>query len=162
MCEDRALLDRCARGDEAALRRLVACHEALAYNLALRNLGSREDAEEVAAEAFVRLWRTAKGFRGECSVKSHLCRIVVNLCRDRVRRLKPATAPEPAAPAGFERVAEALLDLELTDRELLVLYYLDELSYEEIGAALGISYDVLKTRLVRARTRLRELLGVKP
>ena len=145
-----------------ALRKLVACHQSLAYNLALRNLGCREDAEEVAAEAFVRMWRTAKSFRGECSVKSHLCRIVVNLCRDRSRRPRPLTVPEPNVTIGFERVAEGLLDLEPADRELLVLYYLDELSYEEIGIALGISYDVLKTRLVRARARLRELLGVKP
>lgn len=168
MCEDDLrLVERCANGDEAALRRLVDCYEGLLFNIAKRVLGNGEDAEEVAMESFVKLWKSAKSFRGNCSVKSYLCGITINLCRDRLRKRDPITQPlaqEPRADATSglrDRVYAALHLLSDEDRELLTLYYLDELDYIEIGDALGIGYDVLRTRLVRARSRLRNQLGIE-
>lgn len=161
---DLDLMRRCARGDEAALQRLVATYQPLVFGLAKRYLGSAEDAEEIAVSAFLKAWKSAGSFRGECSVKAHLCKIAINLCRD--RPIRPALTVEPCfETAGedvrVERVMAALQTLAPEDREVVVLYYLNEMEYSEICDALGISYDVLKTRLVRARKRLRAILEVE-
>ncbi len=155
---------RCARGDEAALKRLVVAYQPLVFGLAKRYLGSAEDAEEVAVSTFLKAWKSAGSFRGECSVKAHLCKIAINLCRD--RPVRPVLVAEPCAEgagedARIERVMAALQTLSAEDREVVVLYYLDEMEYSEICDALGIGYDVLKTRLVRARKRLRAILEVE-
>lgn len=161
---DRQLLSRCARGDEAALRRLVATHQRLIFGLAKRILGNAEDAEEVAASTFLNAWKGASSFRGDCSVRAYLCRIAVNLCRDRYSRI-PAAPPCPPATAPddrIERIHLAMRALTPEDREVIVLYYLDEMEYQEISDVLGVSYDVLKTRLTRARKRLRLILEIEP
>ena len=156
---DQELARRCARGDERALREVFEAHEPRLRKLLYRNLGSREDAEELAATTFVRFWRTAHRFRGSCSLKAYLTRIALNLCCDAGRRRRQPPALEPAAPAEdhpwAELIREGMLRLDQEDRELLSLYYLQEWDYDEICASLSITYDVLRTRLVRARKRLR-------
>lgn len=155
-------IERCSAGDERALRYLVDRYQPLVFGMARRYLGSVEDAEEVAIATFLNLWKSAGKFRGECSVRAHLCRIALNLCRDRPRA-KPLPLPCPPPPNGspqFDLVLAALTHLPTEDREVLVLYYLEELGYEEICETLGIGYDSLKTRLVRARKRLRTLLEI--
>ena len=156
---DRELARRCASGDERALRELFETHEPRLRKLLYRNLGSREDAEELAATTFVRFWRTAHRFRGSCSLKAYLTRIALNLCRDAGRKRRAPEVQEVAPPADehpwTERIREGMRRLEREDRELLSLYYLQEWDYNEIGETLGITYDVLRTRLVRARKRLR-------
>lgn len=165
---DRELARRCAAGDERALREVFDVHEPRLRKLLYRNLGSQEDAEELAATTFVRFWRTAHRFRGSCSLKAYLTRIALNLCCDAIRkRPKQIEAgPQCSAPRAqrppvhplAERIRVGLLRLERDDRELLSLYYLEDWDYEEICESLDITYDVLKTRLVRARRRLRRLV----
>jgi len=160
---DLELVRRCGRGDERALRLLVTQYEQLVFGLAKRFLGNAEDAEEVAASTFLRLWKTASTLRGECSVKSYLCQIALNLCKDRPRSkvLVAPPCPEQAVDDAFDRLIRVMQSLSAEDREVLVLYYLDEMTYDEIGNTLGITYDVLKTRLTRARQRLRNLVEVE-
>jgi RNA polymerase sigma-70 factor (ECF subfamily) len=125
-------------------------------------LGQREDAEDAAVVAFERFWRNPRAYRGDCSLKAYLCRICLNHCatvRKRRRDLPPAPPPS-GGDDRYEEVLCAIRRLPPPDREVLVLYYLDELTYDEIGAALGIRYDVLRTRLTRARARLRQMLGI--
>lgn len=156
---DLELARRCAKGDERALREVFEAHEPRIRKLLYRNLRSREDAEELAATTFVRFWKSASRYRGACSLKAYLTRIALNLCRDVGRRRKPILVQrEPVDESEHpwaDTIREGLLCLGSEDRELLSLYYLDEWDYEEICDSLGISYDVLKTRLVRARKRLR-------
>src|SRR5580704_11029290 len=113
---DLALARRCASGDERALREVFEAHEPRLRKLLYRNLGNREDAEELAATTLVRFWRTAHRFRGSCSLKSYLTRIALNLCRDagRRRRQSPAQAcPVPREDHPWaDRVREGLLGLE--------------------------------------------------
>jgi RNA polymerase sigma-70 factor (ECF subfamily) len=158
-CEDRELVRRCASGDERALREVFEAHEQRIRTLIYRNVGSREDAEELAATTFVRFWRSAHRYRGTSSLKAYLTSIALNLCRDTLRRRKTIT-PCDEPPMADEhpwagRIREGMLRLEREDRELLSLYYLDEWDYQEICESLGITYDVLRTRLVRARKKLR-------
>jgi RNA polymerase sigma-70 factor (ECF subfamily) len=164
--EDQELARRCASGDERAMRLVFDAHEPRLRKLLYRNLGNREDAEELASAVFLRFWKSAHRFRGSSSLKSYLTRIALNLSCDAVRRRRPLKPHEPA-PASDEhpwadRIREGMLILDRDDRELLSLYYLDEWDYDEICATLGISYDVLKTRLVRARKRLRQIVEEKP
>ena len=159
-CGDRELARRCASGDERALREVFEAHEPLLRKLVYRNLGSREDAEEVAATTFLRFWRSAHRYRGSSSLRSYLTRIALNLCLDAGRKRRPAVAAEPQVGRPeehplAERIRQGLLRLEREDRELLSLYYLEDWDYNEICDCLGITYDVLRTRLVRARKRLR-------
>lgn len=163
---DLAYVRRCAQGDEAALERLVAKHQPLVYGLAKRYLRSAEDAEEIVVSTFLKVWKSAESFRGDCSVKALICRIALNLCRDRPRP-KPVSlpCPEPGVAPGFEgsqfeRILTTMQHLSPDDREVLLLFYLDEMTYDEICDALGIGYDALKTRLTRARKRLRALLEI--
>lgn len=157
---DLVWVQRCANGDERALKALVDRHQALVFGLSRRYLGNSEDAEEVAVATFLKLWGSASSFRGTCSVRAYLCQIALNLCRDRP---KPRPLPMPCgdsaeSSAQFDLIIAAMSHLPEDDREVLVLYYLDELEYEEICESLAVSYEVLKTRLVRARKRLRTLL----
>jgi RNA polymerase sigma factor (sigma-70 family) len=162
---DRDLARRCASGDERAMRELFDVHEPRLRKLLYRNLGNREDAEELAASTFLKFWRTAHRFRGDCSLKAYLTRIALNLCRDRLRK-RPAAFATIDQPGEVEhpladRIRQGLTQLENEDRELLSLYYLEDWDYDEICATLGIGYDVLRTRLVRARKRLRQIVEVE-
>ena len=157
--DDLELARRCAKGDERALRIVFEAHEPRLRKLLVRRLGSLEDAEEVVATTFLRYWRSANRFRGDCSLKSFLTRIALNLCHDQGKRRReavvvPPTFAEVENPMA-ERIREAMLRLDRHDQDLLTLYYLQEWDYDEICASLEIGYDVLRTRLVRARKRLR-------
>ena len=163
--EDLAIARRCARGDERAMRAVFNEHEPRLRALAHRMLGNAQDAEEIASATFLKFWRGSESYRGDCSLRSYLTRIALNLIRDRVRRRPPPIPPMPDdAPQHDEelmaRINDGLLRLDSDDRELLALYYLDGNEYEEICQTLGIGYDVLRTRLVRARKRLRRAIGV--
>jgi RNA polymerase sigma factor (sigma-70 family) len=160
---DLEIARRCASGDDRALRELFETYEPLLRKLIYRNLGSREDAEDLAGTAFLRFWRSAHRYRGSSSLRSYLTRIALNLCRDAGRKRRPEVAPERQVPPPeehplSERIRQGLLRLETEDRELLSLYYLQDWDYKEIGDSLGITYDVLRTRLVRARKKLRTIV----
>lgn len=156
-------VQRCAAGDERALKALVDRYQSLVFGLSRRYLGNAEDAEEVAIATFLKFWKSASAFRGTCSVRAYLCQIALNLCRDRPKA-KPLAMPcaeSNGTSAQFDMIVAALSHLPEDDRDVLVLYYLDELEYEEICESLEIGYDALKTRLVRARKRLRTLLVIE-
>ena len=161
---DRDLARRCARGDERAMRVVFEIHEPRLRTLARRLLGNEQDAEEVAVATFLRFWRSADRYRGDCSLKSYLTRITLNLAKDRIRASDTRELPPPIAPDAehplMERLHDGMRQLAAEDREILALYYLEETSYEELMDMLGVSYDVVRTRLVRARQRLRRTVGV--
>src|SRR5262249_58645626 len=106
---------RAQAGDTGAFRELVERHQASAYTLALRILRSSADAEEVAQDAFVRVWTALPGFRGESTFATWLYRIVARRAFDRAQVLKHRRArerqdeklPEPAAPVRDEDTLRA-------------------------------------------------------
>ena len=159
---DASLARRCAQGDESALREAFEAHEPRLRGLAFRVLGNQEDAEEVAAGALLKFWKSAGRYRGECSLRTYLTRIALNIARDTLRR-RPKSLAVGAADAEpsemMERIRDGMARLGEEDREVLALYYLEDTTYEEICEVLGVSYDVLRTRLVRARRRLRQAVG---
>lgn len=175
--EDEALLSACGRGDEAAFARLVRKHGARVHALALRMIGSPADAEEVAQEAFWRVWSTAARWQaGGAQFSTWLYRIVVNLCIDRQRRARirrlvqldeGIDMADPAA--GADRVGEdrraltvvlaAVGRLPERQRAALLLSADGELSNKGIAEALGTTEKGVESMLVRARRTLRTALG---
>jgi RNA polymerase sigma-70 factor (ECF subfamily) len=174
---DIELIRRCAQGEEAALRELFARHAGMVFNLLYRMLGSRDDADELLPEVFLRVWRGASRFQQRANPVTWIYRIASNACIDRLRRRPALTSvsleeleqgPEPAAVLfdpdrrliladEWSRLQTGLLALAPEDRLLITLYHLQDRSYEEIQQITGLSYARLKSRLFRARQRLREL-----
>lgn len=167
---DLPLLIRVGRGDAAAARSIVARKLPRLLGLATRMLGDPAEAEDVAQESFVRLWRQAPHWRcGEGRVDTWLHRVALNLCYDRLRKrreLAMAVLPDRVDPgrapdAGLEeadtarQVASALQALPERQREAVVLHYYQELSNVEAAAVMKVSVEALESLLSRARRRLR-------
>ncbi len=178
---DEELLARCARREERGLEELTRRYQSQLYGFLLRLTGSPEDAEEATLEVFLKAWLNADRFQYRSRVTTWLFRIAVNIARDLHSRKKsrpqePWPEDEEAAAAistgsaeddaldaleAAERSKElhsALAKLSDSDRELIVLYYFNDCDYDEIQQVTGLSYTVLKTRLARARQRLRQHL----
>lgn len=145
------------------MRHVFDLHEPRLRALAHRMLANAQDAEEVSTSTFVRFWKTANRYRGDCSLRTYLTRITLNLARDELRR-RPKRSIDPPPSQGpselGDRIREAMPTLQQDDREVLALYYIEDWTYDEMCETLGIGYDVLRTRLVRARQRLRKAVGV--
>lgn len=171
---DIALLVRIAEGDAAAVRAMVARKLPRLLALAVRMLGDAAEAEDVAQESFLRIWREAPRWRpGEARFDTWLHRVAMNLCHDRLRRrreLPTDTPPEgidPDPPADIaidaadrsKRVEHALQTLPPRQREAIVLQYYQELSNMDAADVMQISVEALESLLSRARRSLRALLG---
>jgi len=159
------------------VRALVARKLPRLLALATRMLGDRMEAEDVAQEAFVRIWKHAPRWRaGEARFDTWLHRVALNLCYDRLRanRDEPVDAlpdsvdPGPPPDARLEahardaHVRAALAALPIRQREAIVLQYYQELSNTDAAAAMGITVDALESLLARARRNLRAFLAAAP
>jgi len=168
--EENRLVSRAQAGDTAAFRTLVEGHQARAYTLALRILRSAPDAEEVAQDAFVRVWTALPGFRGESTFGTWLYRIVARRAFDRAQVLRNRRAreqadeslPERAAPEapGGDPLASARLErllatLSAAQRAAVTLFYYEGKSVEQVAALLEMPENTVKTHLLRARAALR-------
>ncbi len=172
-------VNRVLNGDVNAFEHLMHAHEKTVYNIALRSLGSREDAEDVTQEAFLKAYRSLGSFRGDCKFSVWLYRIVSNLCLDqlRARKRRPTQSLTVENDDGEEDQLEIpdehfspekLLDRKLTrqavqrglaslpddSRQILLLREIRGMSYEEIGQTLGLEPGTVKSRIFRARKRL--------
>lgn len=171
---DEELLSRVARGDPAAARALVARKLPRLLSLAGRMLGDAAEAEDVAQEAFVRIWRQAPRWRpGPARFDTWLHRVALNLCYDRLRRRRelphadPPDRPDegPAPDRGLHaqdtgrRVAAALQALPDRQREAIVLCHYQELANIEAAAVMEISVEALESLLGRGRRTLRAALA---
>lgn len=171
---DARLLARSAAGDRAAFDALVERHRHAVINLAWRCLGDPAEAEDVAQEAFVRLYRARRRYRKAARVGPLLRRIVVNLCLNERRRRHrkpagslseaqdgPASGPEAQVFADElqARIVRALSRLPDNQRMAVVLSRYEGLSYREVGDLLGCTVKAVEGLLHRARLRLLEELG---
>ena len=176
MVNERQLIRRAQKGDPAAFEKLVSENAQYVYNLALRILGNPQDAEDLAQEAFVRVWRNIKQFRAEARFRTWLYRIVTNLCYDRLPRLRRELSllepdDELEIPEERYRPEDELLTVELQTQVhaaidklppayklLITLRHLQELSYAEIATVTGQPLGTVKTGIHRARNQLREVI----
>ena len=179
--EDLLLLAK--KGDGRAFEHIVLATESAVYNLALSLLKRKEDAEDVTQETYLRLWRTISEATIE-SPKSYILRTARNLALDIIRKKSkrddadtvlqgkdeefeieledtdPASRPDLAYLQKMEReaVRESINELPTSARELIILRDLEGLPYSEIANLLGIAEGTLKSKLFRARERLRQII----
>lgn len=183
--EDKNLIERCKLGDLAAFNELVKKYEKQVYNFAYRLAGNYDDANDVAQDAFLRVFNAIGTFRGDSSFTTWLFRITTNVFLDSRKRAKahpqssldeyldleessvsrqiedPAPSPE-ALTEEMERgeiLDSAIRSLPEYQRAMVVLYHTEQKSYEEIAEILNLPIGTVKSRLNRARLALKEKLS---
>jgi len=173
--DDAVLVERIRSGDRYAFNLLVWKWEKPIYNLALRVLGSEEDAAEVCQEVFIKAYMHIHEFRGDARFSTWLYRIAINCCHNHLRRrqrqrklqvqvpdVEGAAAPDAEAVIHqaqlVDRIHRALQALPEDQRLVVELRVMHELSVEEVARIMGIPEGTVKSRLYYAVKRLRELL----
>ena len=177
MNDDAVLVQRCLDGDEAGMRALVERYQGVVFGVCYRMLGQREDAEDVAQDVFLRVFRSLHRWDAERPLKPWLLTIATNRCRTAIGRRSRLPTPSEAAllqgaedgRPGRRELAEelelALASLRHDYQTCFVLFYEQELSCAEIGEILGCPEGTVKTWLHRARKELADFLerrGVSP
>lgn len=182
---DSQLVRRLRDRDERAFRELVAEHRDKVFNLTFRMLGNRAEAEDVAQEVFISVFKTIDSFREESKLSTWLYRVTVNHCKNRIKYMArrhqrdqeqlderttsaavspgasttgPLARPDRAVEgAQFERVLQtAITSLDEDHRVVVVLRDIEDLSIEEICEITGLPDGTVKSRLHRARLALRK------
>jgi RNA polymerase sigma-70 factor (ECF subfamily) len=170
--EDQALIAAALAGHGEAFGELVTRYERAVYNLALRTLRDRTEAEDAAQEAFFKAYRALATFRPGAKFSTWIFTICYRACCDRLakrKRLSPDELPDRADPsAGPETLAErndeavrlraAIDGLPEKYRAVITLYHLQGMQYEEIASVLNLPLGTVKTHLFRAKEQLRKVL----
>lgn len=158
-----------ARESDARMEALIDAHGNHILRLCVLYLGDRQMAEDAFQETMLKAWRALDTFRGECGERTWLSRIAVNTCRDIMRRgwfrlwrksagEEPLEQIEEEPQQMYGEVTSAVLALPRKYREVIVLYYYQEMKVREIAQALGQSANSVSTRLRRARALLSQTL----
>jgi len=177
--DDHELVQRTKVGDRSAFEALVRKYQDRAYSVAYQILLHREDALDVAQEAFARAYLSIDRFRQSAGFYTWLYRILVNLAIDHTRaraRANPLSSDIPGAvaverdPTGDpgasletrelrERIARAVASLPIHQRTAVTLREIQGLSYEEIARIMNCSIGTVMSRLYAARQKLKQILG---
>ena len=181
---ERRLVRRLRNRDEKAFRELVDGYGDRVYRLCLRMLGVTAEAEDVAQEVFISVFKSIDSFRGDSSLSTWLYRIAANHCKNRLKYLarrreeakqefaeeetRASLASKPVARSPEQsmqdqelggRLKEAIDALDEDNRMLIILRDIEELSYEELAAITNLPQGTVKSRLHRARALLRKKLS---
>lgn len=181
--DERQVIQRVLDGDQEAFAELVTAYEKQVYNLCLRMCGNPEDARDLSQEAFVKAWRGLQFYQFEAAFSTWLYRLTSNVCIDFLRRKKrePQTMPplqnesgedvEPEVADSHPDPEEQLLhrerqsqivwamgQLEPEFRQALTLRVIQELSYEQIAEIMDLKAGTVKSRIARARWKLKKIL----
>jgi RNA polymerase sigma-70 factor (ECF subfamily) len=168
----RELIERCRRREPGAFEELVERTHRQVYTLALRLVGDRHEAEDIVQDAYLRVHRSLRGFRGDARFETWLYRIVANSAMNHLRRRRrfgePTAEPEllarpepqagPGEAPAHDEIVDALRSLPDGQRAVVVLKDVYGFTCEEIGEQMGVSTGAVKLRLHRARRRMKEQL----
>ncbi len=183
---EERLVERLKRRDEAAFNELITLYQGRIFRLVFRMLGDREEAEDLAQEVFVTVFKSIDGFRGDSKLSTWLYRVATNHCKNRIKYLQrrargkkkefdeiaEANALESATMDTTSHIARpdhlveayekerilktAMASLEEEHLTLIVLRDIENLSYDQIQEITGLAEGTVKSRLHRARHALRE------
>lgn len=182
---ERLLIRRLRERDEKAFREVVETYGDRVFNLTYRMIGNRAEAEDLAQEVFISVFKHIDSFRGDAKLSTWLYRIAANHCKNRIKYLSrrhdrsrseydetighqgvesgltaPSQSPRPDVHLEgmqLERIMqECMAELDEDHRILIVLRDIEELSYEEICGVTNLPEGTVKSRLHRARAALRQ------
>jgi RNA polymerase sigma-70 factor (ECF subfamily) len=186
--EEAQFVARLVARDEGAFNELVITYQRRVFALVFRMLGRREEAEDLAQEVFVQVFKAIDQFRGDSKLSTWIYRIAVNLCKNRTKYLSrrhandqddvdamadrlPFSAAKGVSVGGISRpdelvegmqlevvVKRAIAQIEPEFREVLILRDVEDMSYEEIAEVTGLADGTVKSRIHRARAQLRTLV----
>lgn len=181
---EQELVSAAKAGDQQAFEQLVQDNQNRIYSLAVRLAGDREEAFDLAQEAFVKAWQGLPAFQGESSFATWIYRLATNVCIDYLRKQKRRRQVESEVslddeelswtePADWSQdphrqlerseqgraLARGLEALPEQQRQILVLRELSGLSYQEIAEKLNLDLGTVKSRIARARMALRKILA---
>lgn len=174
---DEYYINQIGMGDTNAFAVLVDRYKDLVFTLAIRMLKSRDEAEEVAQDTFVKVYRSISKFKGDSKFSTWIYRITYNTCLDRIKKNKKFSSNyslDEFSEFQLKSIDNALDNLELKERQrtiqncidlleeedsfLISLYYYDDLSMEEIGKIVGLTANNVKVKLFRIRKKLASIL----
>lgn len=191
LSDDRSeaqFIARLVARDESAFNELVVTYERRVYGLVFRMLGRRDEAEDLAQEVFVQVFKAIDQFRGESKLSTWIYRIAVNLCKNRTKYNQRRHAGEQddidamaervpmsaarAATVGDQTRPDELVEgmqlevivkraigkLDTEFREALILADVEDMPYEEIAQITGVPVGTVKSRIHRARAQLKALV----
>ena len=180
--QDLLWMSRVKQGDMDALRDLIEAHQHRVIGTVAKMLGDETDAEDIAQQVFIRVWKSAARYEPTAKFTTWLFKITRNLVFNELRRRKrhparsldaaedddrPLQMPDPGAKSPDatmlegemqDAIQQAINELPETQRMAVVLRRYDDIPYEDIGEILGLSVPAVKSVLFRARTELREKL----
>ena len=165
------LIQRALVREEDACQRLIGLYKGRVFSYVYRIIRNYDDAEEIALDTFVRCFKSLDSFDQTKTFSTWLFAIAHNLTVDFLRKRKQECEyldethafqedfiQEYEKREQLESIEKALTKLEIIDREIVVLFYMEDKSYQEISEILDIPKTTIKTRLHRARLRLRDLV----
>lgn len=181
--DEKKLIKQSIKGDVASFEQLIKSYQKMAYNVAYRVMGNEEDAKDMTQEALIKVYRNLKSFRMDASFSTWLYRIVMNTCKDALRKRKTKVISldqtydtgdgemqweledEGLKPdekliqkETQEEVQEALQEVGENNRIVIVLRDIKGLTYSEIADVIDIAEGTVKSRLNRGRKELKEVL----
>jgi RNA polymerase sigma-70 factor (ECF subfamily) len=176
----RFLVPSVTTPDRTTFERLFEEYSTPIYNYVLRMVGDADRAADITQDTFIKAYRKLDSLTDEHSTKSWLYRIATNTAIDEMRRRRwvspvaiddegqperpdPKPGPEAQVMAGMldERIQRALMQLRPNHRQCLVLSDLEDMSAQQIGEVMGLSYGAVRTLLCRARGEMRRHLATQ-
>jgi len=176
--QDNELVEKIKAGDKTAMKALVERYKARAYYLALGIIGNKDEAMDISQEAFIRVFRSACTFMPEQRFFPWFYSIIVNLCRDCLKRREKWDSkevdineyefilPDESTPEKTlikketcRALRKAIMQLDFDDREIIMLKHFRDMSYDEIATLLNIPKGTVMSRLYYARRKLARILG---
>ena len=175
---DSQLINKLREGDLSAFSQLVEKYKNFAYSTAVRIVKNKEEAEEVAQDAFIKVYQSIETFNEQSKFSTWLFRIVYNtaISRIRIKKLEYQSIEDNFESVDSVAVQSTIDNLELTEQRkiidtvlealpheestILTLYYLEEFAVKEISEMMGLSLSNVKVRLFRARKRFYEEINV--
>lgn len=186
LVDEKKLIKQSISGDVESFEQLIRQYQRMAYNVAYRMMGNEEDAKDMTQEALVKVFKKLKSFRMDASFSTWLYRIVMNTCKDEMRKKKMSTISidqsietedsqvyfelEEKGLGPEEKLLQketqnlvhsALQEIPEDNRMVLILRDIKNLTYDEISEVLNIPKGTVKSRINRGRLALKDVLKAR-
>lgn len=174
---DQIIINQILEGDAKAFSKLVDCYKDMVFTLALRMVKNREEAEEIAQDTFIKVYKSLSKFKGNSKFSTWIYRVAYNTCLDRIKQIKRKynevaideftehqvktidnALDRMEEQEHKDKIQHCLQLLPSDDSFLLTLYYFEEMSLEEISKIVNLTANNVKVKLFRSRKKLTSIL----